>query len=489
MKKRMNRFLAVVLSAGVLLFQGAFAVFAAEPSVGAEGELTYTSSYSGQLIAPNGGGAAGPVINLGRNDGNDNNNRMGILQFDTNEYVGEYPVKEFTFDDGTMQECVTNANVTGEVSEGVLTLKEYKTADVRVETPDNLNLDASKCQKVVVRLKNNTNVSELRLYFAIKDGSNYDGRKTLITVPITSGDTEFKEYVFDVAANGNWSGFVRRLRFDCAIGYEEQEGLANTMEIDSIRFIGGKPTSKLDLVNNEYDVKLRIHTANTGYVAQRTVGVYGLPVGIKELVPGSMNWNTAQSIVNYTDNCIVDDEFEQNAWNEFDVTEYAAEQTDGVFTFKIAMTGLTALGIEKDDDGRAGGFCYTQSNNQFWPELIFTQTSTGKAGAFRLQGVTSDSESDTLAAGATISKINVKKNTDHTGSVTMLLAVYDKQTNALVGVYPEDITDEAAAAQVGDTMEIATNYQLPDNANMKGVVYFWNGFNQMHPIATAQPVQ
>lgn len=478
MKNKINRILLTSLFTGLFLLQSSCAIFAAEGDV-----LTYSPSLDGFIQAPKSANMANAQIHIGyapNDEGNrdDNNaaNRIAVMKFDTRKATEE-PVRPYDFEDGTAQGFVPNKNAAVSVADGVLTLKDYTATDVRLETPDNLGIDASTCQTIVVRMKNNTNVRTLVLFFATT-AANYNGNQRL-ELPISSMDEDFTEYRFNVGDNANWKGTIKRLRFDCATSYAATEGAANTMEFDSITFAAKKMSldPDIDFANNDYKVELKYHAINHSSNTVNNTLIYGVSGDAKDQVNGSMNWSNSGNVISYTDNLLFDNKIRSNAWNVVDVTDYVKSQTDGVYAFKFDMA----------DTGTSYAIFCDSSESANPPELVFTKTAENKAYTFLLSGVTS-SGNETLASGADITKVSIVKNKEYAGNAVMIFAVYDKETDVLLDVYTKEIA-EAATAEVGATIDIATSFKLPEHGNMKANVHFWDSLSDLKPLSRTQAVQ
>lgn len=479
--KTMKKKLLLVVLFTMFALQSTCSVFAAAPIPDENYDLHYRPSFEGHLIAPNNGGVAPSIVNIGYDAKNPNANshRQGVIEFDTNEaFGGKTVVQAFDFTDGAQGVAATKG-ASGTVSDGIFTLSDFQGTDVRLETPDNMTVDASKVSKLVIRLKNNTNVSSLAIFFKA-NGVNYSSAQKF-SVPISTFDQEFKEYTIAVTENPNWTGTVQRLRFDCGVGYSETEDAANTMEFDSISFVGEEMGSQVDFVDNDYTVTLRIHAASHSSLANRNFGIYGLPAEEKALISSNMKWNTAEAITKYDKDPIYNDKFPNASWFEVDVTDYVKSQTDGVYAFKIALTST----IPTDSGGAAAAyFTSAHTTQDYAPQLLFTKTATGKANTFKLSDVEGE-----LGSGATISNITIDKNKDYSGSATMVFAVYDKATDALLDVYVKDITADVQSVSVGDSVTIDTDFVLPEHDNMKANVYFWDSLDQLKPLSLAQAVR
>lgn len=110
------------------------------------------------------------------------------------------------------------------VSNGRLYLRS-KVSDMLMIYND-INMPA-KNNKLRIRLKNNTSNGSLVVFFTTAEGQAF-GENTAV-FNISTNDTEFKEYEFDLGKNSQWQGNIKSLRIDpvTAVG---------TVEIDYIRF-------------------------------------------------------------------------------------------------------------------------------------------------------------------------------------------------------------------------------------------------------------
>ena len=101
--------------------------------------------------------------------------------------------------------------------------------DPYLTSATNLNANLSSNQHVLIRMQNQTLSSQAQLYFTTQVSGNFDENK-VINFPIEpmSG---YREYLVDMSTNPNWTGTLRQLRLDPAIGS------TGTFSIDYIRVL------------------------------------------------------------------------------------------------------------------------------------------------------------------------------------------------------------------------------------------------------------
>jgi len=121
----------------------------------------------------------------------------------------------------------TNLNQTSlSVSGGKLVVTSSG-VDPMIQSPDNLNIDASKFKYVKIRLKNNTSSNVAELFFKTNASTVYSQTKSAALFTATNA-AGFTEYIFDMSTNANWTGTIKQLRFDPG-------GASGTYEIEHIR--------------------------------------------------------------------------------------------------------------------------------------------------------------------------------------------------------------------------------------------------------------
>lgn len=96
-------------------------------------------------------------------------------------------------------------------------------------TQENLGIKESKATKFVIRIKNTSEATQLRLYFTNDKVKNY-GKDGGYYISIQANSHEFIEYTVDLRNNGNFDGNINNLRFDAVTN-------DGAVEIDYMRFV------------------------------------------------------------------------------------------------------------------------------------------------------------------------------------------------------------------------------------------------------------
>jgi hypothetical protein len=142
-------------------------------------------------------------------------------------------ITEWEFDtDGDLEGWTMDRNFDGDVSGGALNLT--LTGDrPRIQSPDELGVDADTYRYLVVRMRNETNSDMGLVYFMTDDDAAYSNGQR-VAFSTSSHDGDYREYVIDLGANDEWTGRVKRLRFHPVNPFSGvSEG---RVSIDSIRF-------------------------------------------------------------------------------------------------------------------------------------------------------------------------------------------------------------------------------------------------------------
>lgn len=113
------------------------------------------------------------------------------------------------------------------VQDGVLKLSSR--ADPLSITMTGLGIKESPVKYAIIRIKNTSTATTLRLYFTNDKVKNY-GKDGGYYIAATGKDTDFKEYVINLGDNANFNGNIDNLRFDVPTN----DGGA---EIDYIKFV------------------------------------------------------------------------------------------------------------------------------------------------------------------------------------------------------------------------------------------------------------
>ncbi|WP_409346116.1 hypothetical protein [Paenibacillus sp. MBLB4367] len=136
--------------------------------------------------------------------------------------------KLWSFDQtGDLEGWTMQNQVTGTVSGGSLNLTSTGN-DPYIWSPDLLNIANPATNRYIrIRLKNNASSTTAQFFFITDSDTVWSSAKS-VAFSITANDSAYKEYSVDMAANGAWTGTVRRIRFDPLYS-------AGTMNVDWIR--------------------------------------------------------------------------------------------------------------------------------------------------------------------------------------------------------------------------------------------------------------
>ncbi|WP_010277226.1 fibronectin type III domain-containing protein [Paenibacillus senegalensis] len=123
-------------------------------------------------------------------------------------------VKQWEFEQaGNLEGWSFQHQVTGVVTGGALVLTSTGN-DPYVWSPDLLSvIDPSRFRYIRIRLKNSTSDKVARFFFITDADPAWNAVKS-IAFTISANDADYKEYAVDMAANSNWTGTIRRFRFD-----------------------------------------------------------------------------------------------------------------------------------------------------------------------------------------------------------------------------------------------------------------------------------
>ena len=118
-------------------------------------------------------------------------------------------------------------SLTGNATEGILNL-EITGADPYMNSPDNLSVDASSMNQVIIRMRNGTNTNSGRIYWTTDTQATFkaDNSKQITLIP---NDEEFTDYVIDMWGEPGWIGTIRRIRLD-----PSNEATSGSVDIDYI---------------------------------------------------------------------------------------------------------------------------------------------------------------------------------------------------------------------------------------------------------------
>ncbi|MCU6707862.1 right-handed parallel beta-helix repeat-containing protein [Paenibacillus sp. J5C_2022] len=128
---------------------------------------------------------------------------------------------------GDFEGWVMQNQVTGDVSGDALNLTADG-IDPYIHSADNLGIDASAYAIVRIRMKNNTPSTLSQLYWITDADPNWNSAKRL-NFTTSANDAEYVEYVLDVSSDPNWTGTIKKLRFD-----PENNFSSGTVNVDYI---------------------------------------------------------------------------------------------------------------------------------------------------------------------------------------------------------------------------------------------------------------
>lgn len=110
------------------------------------------------------------------------------------------------------QEGWTGVNVTNEtVAAGIYSM-DLAGTDPQVISPPGLNVDLTGVDKLHVRLKNETDSTQARIFFSTSTAPGFQGH--YVDVTISANDTSFQEYEVDMSSHPDWKDVLTRLRLD-----------------------------------------------------------------------------------------------------------------------------------------------------------------------------------------------------------------------------------------------------------------------------------
>lgn len=119
---------------------------------------------------------------------------------------------DWEFDHDGDFEAYTIRKASATVSGGALNLT-INQDDPGIVSPDLLGLDPSTHQHVEVRMRNQTNDSQMVIYFITDDQTDYDGVKR-VAMNVSANDTDFHTYSVDMGSSASWTGRIRQIRID-----------------------------------------------------------------------------------------------------------------------------------------------------------------------------------------------------------------------------------------------------------------------------------
>ncbi len=109
----------------------------------------------------------------------------------------------------------------------------YSGDDPQITSIDNLNIDLTGIKYMVVSLKNNSALTNSRIYFQTTASATFAGN----SVPFTAvaNDTAYREYYIDMTADADWKGTLKQIRVDPVDFRTPPTTPAGTSGIDYIR--------------------------------------------------------------------------------------------------------------------------------------------------------------------------------------------------------------------------------------------------------------
>jgi arylsulfatase A-like enzyme len=103
----------------------------------------------------------------------------------------------------------TAKNVTKEKIEGGLYSMEIAGDEPQLLSPESLNLDLTKVDKVLLRLLNRTSATRARIFFQTDSEGDFAAQRVDFTV--SANDDQLKEYVIDMSRHPDWRGTLSRI--------------------------------------------------------------------------------------------------------------------------------------------------------------------------------------------------------------------------------------------------------------------------------------
>ena len=100
-------------------------------------------------------------------------------------------------------------------------------------------LPAGEYKYLRLRMKNEGPASNMYFMFTRVDSNSWGGVKKFI-IPITGGDTEFKEYIIDLSSNEEWKGTITQFRVD-PVNLSGNASVTADIFFDSIEFLKELP--------------------------------------------------------------------------------------------------------------------------------------------------------------------------------------------------------------------------------------------------------
>lgn len=118
------------------------------------------------------------------------------------------------------------------VTSGIMTGKSNSVNGAYIQSSNLLNLDLSRGKKVVIRLKNASTSTNLRITFVTNANTSYDTSNKMLDFTIAASSSSFVDYTFDMSSKSYWTGTLRQIRI-----YPVRGVNAANFEIDYIRIV------------------------------------------------------------------------------------------------------------------------------------------------------------------------------------------------------------------------------------------------------------
>jgi len=114
---------------------------------------------------------------------------------------------------GNTEGWVLSASVSGLASSGGYLNGNATTEDPSIQTADNLNIDVTNSNFIVVKMKNSTNSILAQIFFQVQGDTGFLESKSVQFI-VNANDSNYSEYVIEMSKNSNWKGIIKRLRLD-----------------------------------------------------------------------------------------------------------------------------------------------------------------------------------------------------------------------------------------------------------------------------------
>lgn len=146
-------------------------------------------------------------------------------------------VREWTFTSNNAENWTAGNNITGfgtgnQGSVGYLvgTIQNVANADPYMFSGDNLNTPITEAKTIEVTMRNNSSSTTAQIYFITTGDTNWNEAKHKDFTVTANQTTGYSTYTIDMSDVPGWTGTLRRLRLDPAVG-----GGGGSFRIDRIR--------------------------------------------------------------------------------------------------------------------------------------------------------------------------------------------------------------------------------------------------------------